>query len=135
MLNLASVLIVEDEPFIALCLANAVEDAGGSVVGPVGSVREALVKLETSLITAAILDTNLTDRDIYPAAEILLTRGIPVIFHTAVGVSIALQARFPDLVVCIKPCDAEELVTQLATLIANRERSAPARLSPLVFAA
>ena len=114
MLNLASVLIVEDEPFIALSLAIAVEDAGGSVVGPVNSVREAIVALETTLITAAILDTNLTDRDIYPVAEIVLTQGIPVIFHTAVGVPVALQARFPDLVVCIKPCDAEDIVRQLA---------------------
>ena len=38
MLNQVSVLIVEDEPFIALDLATAVEEAGGKVIGPAGSV-------------------------------------------------------------------------------------------------
>ena len=34
------ILIVEDEPFIALDLAMAVEDAAGTVVGPGGAVRQ-----------------------------------------------------------------------------------------------
>ena len=49
MLNQVSVLIVEGEPFIALDLATAVEEARGKVIGPAGSVREACGKLFYSL--------------------------------------------------------------------------------------
>jgi hypothetical protein len=46
LLNQVSVLIVEDEPFIALDLAMAVEEARGKVIGPAGSVCEALMLIE-----------------------------------------------------------------------------------------
>jgi hypothetical protein len=42
LLNQVSVLIVEDEPFVALDLATAVEGARGKVIGPAGTVHEAL---------------------------------------------------------------------------------------------
>jgi hypothetical protein len=42
LLNRAPILIVEDEPYIALELQTSVEDAGGEVVGPAGSVSAAL---------------------------------------------------------------------------------------------
>ena len=41
------ILIVEDEPLIALSLKASVEDAGGTVVGPVGSVRAAMALVKT----------------------------------------------------------------------------------------
>ena len=42
MLNRAAILVVEDEPFIALGLGLAIEDADGEVVGPAASVKAAL---------------------------------------------------------------------------------------------
>jgi DNA-binding response OmpR family regulator len=124
LLNQASILVAEDEPFIALDLAYAIEDAGGEVVGPAASVKEALDLLETRPVAAAILDVNLADRDISPLAEILLGRGIPIIIQTGVGLPAELAARFPDLVVRIKPCLAAELVRDLAALISDF-RAAP----------
>ena len=58
MLNQVSVLIVENEPFIALDLATAVEEAGGKVIGPAGSVREALMLIDQHLVQAAVLETS-----------------------------------------------------------------------------
>ena len=66
LLNQVSVLIVENEPFIALDLATAVEEARGKVIGPAGSVREALMLIERHLVQAAVLDVNLSDRDVTP---------------------------------------------------------------------
>ena len=65
-------MIVEDEPFIAFDLAMAVEEARGKVIGPAGSVREALMLIEQHLVQAAILDVNLSDRDVTPIAELLI---------------------------------------------------------------
>jgi DNA-binding NtrC family response regulator len=124
-LNQASVLVAEDEPFIALNLALAIEDAGGVVAGPAGSVREAMALLESTPVSAAILDVNLADGDISPVLEALVERGTPLIIHTSVALPEALAARAPGVVVRIKPCLAPLLVAQLAALIAEKRRGAP----------
>ena len=111
------VLVAEDEIFIELDLALAVEDAGGKVAGPVASVKNALQLIETHAIKAAILDFNLTDGDITPVATLLLETGIPIIIQSGVGISPELAMRFPNLVVFIKPYVAADLVSKLATLI------------------
>lgn len=119
MLNRALVLVAEDEPFIALDVALAIEDAGGIVAGPAASVAEALALIDTLPIVAAILDVNLADGDISPVAERLINAGIPIILQTGIGLPLNLAARFPDLKACIKPCAAAALVVQLETLIAS----------------
>lgn len=117
MLNHALILVAEDEPFIALDVALAVEDAGGEVAGPAASVREALALIEALPIVAAILDVNLADGDISPVAERLIEAGIPIILQTGIGLPPRLVARFPDLPVHIKPCVAAVLVAHLEALI------------------
>jgi len=125
LLNNALVLVAEDEPFIALDLALAIEDVGGRVVGPAATVEEALALIEVRTVAAAILDVNLGAHDISPVAEILLNLNIPVILQTGVEVPPDLAARFPDLFVHIKPCVAAQLVAQLVTLIASGPDAAP----------
>ncbi len=125
MLTDALVLVAEDEAFIALDLALAVEDAGGQVIGPAASVKEALALIDGRTVTAAILDVNLADRDISPVAEILLARGIPVILQTGIEAPPELMARYPDTVVHIKPCVAAKLVAELETLIASCRSTGP----------
>jgi DNA-binding response OmpR family regulator len=86
LLNRASILVAEDEPFIALDLALAIEDAGGEVVGPAASVKDALSLLDAHSVVAAILDVNLIDGDISPVVECLMERGVPLILQTGVGI-------------------------------------------------
>ena len=119
MLNRALILVVEDEPFIALDVALAIEDAGGIVAGPAASVMEALALIETLPIVAAILDVNLVDGDVTPVAERLINAGIPIILQTGIGLPSKLAAHYPDLQACLKPCTAAALVAQLETLIAS----------------
>ena len=124
MLNHVSVLVAEDQPFIALDLALAVEDAGGRVVGPAASCEEALALLATAIVGAAILDVNLVDGDCSALVEALVGLDVPFIVHTAVNLPPALATRFSGLVVQIKPCPAATLVAQLEDLLAARERAA-----------
>ena len=121
MLNQVSVLVAEDQPFIALDLALAVEDAGGKVVGPAASCEEALALLATGIVGAAILDVNLVDGDCSALVETLVGLDVPFIVHTAVDLPAALATRFSDLVVQIKPCPPAHLIAQLGTLIAEHE--------------
>lgn len=95
----------------------AVEDAGGKVVGPAASVAEALKLLETSSLNGAILDFNLPDGDIVPVIECLVSKCVPFLIQTGVGVSASLAIRFPDLVVMIKPVIATVLVDRLTRIM------------------
>jgi DNA-binding NtrC family response regulator len=120
LLNQVSVLIVEDEPFIALDLAAAVEDARGNVIGPAGSVREALMLIEQHSVRAAIVDVNLSDGDVTPVAELLIEGGVPVIFYSGLALPVALRERYPSASAYKKPTPPEQLLTELATLIGKR---------------
>lgn len=122
MLKQQAIFIAEDEPFIALDLAFAVEDADGRVVGPVASVEEALELLESSPVDGAILDVNLIDRDITPVVALLAERGVPIILQTGVGLPPELSARFPHLTVYIKPCASARLIEELSRML--RENAA-----------
>ena len=111
--------MVEDQPFIALDLALAVKDAGGTVVGPAASCEEALAFLATRVVDAAILDVNLVDGDSSTVVEVLMGLNVPLIVHTAVDLPSGLTTRFSDLVVRIKPCPAASLVAHLELLLAE----------------
>ena len=127
MLKQVPVLVAEDQPFIALDLAFAVEDAGGKVVGPATSSKEALALLAAGNVGAAILDVNLVDGDSSALIEVLVGLDIPFIVHTAVDLPSAMTARFSELVVQLKPCPAATLIAQLGIMLATRDRaSAPA---------
>jgi CheY-like chemotaxis protein len=117
LLNQVSVLIVEDEPFIALDLATAVEEARGKVIGPAGSVREALMLIEQHLVQAAILDVNLSDRDVTPIADLLIEGGVPVIFYSGLALPVALRERYPSASAYKKPTPPVQLLNKLAALM------------------
>lgn len=107
------VLIVEDEPFIALDLAFGVEDAGGAPVGPASSVAQALRLIEDARPDAAIVDVDLPDGNIGPVLA-ALRPDVPVVVHTGVGLPEQLRRVHPELQVCTKPTAPSELAKRLS---------------------
>jgi DNA-binding response OmpR family regulator len=103
MLKEQPILIVEDDPLIAMVLADAVVSAEGFVVGPVASVKEALLLIGQQRIAGAILDANLADRDVTPVALQLAEQGIPFVIHSAVGLPAELAILLKDVAVVLKP--------------------------------
>ncbi|WP_354266740.1 response regulator [Bradyrhizobium sp. I1.7.5] len=76
-------LIVEDEYMIAAELARALQDRGANVIGPAGSVEDALQLLEAERqIDGAVLDINLGGERAYPVADALRARAVPFVFAT-----------------------------------------------------
>jgi DNA-binding NtrC family response regulator len=116
-LDRMSVLIVEDEPFIALDLASAIESAGGVVVGPAATVREALALLQRAPVRAALLDVNVGDGEVTPVATALAARGTPVVFYCGHGIPAELQRSCPTAPVFLKPAPVHKLVDELAGLM------------------
>ena len=54
-----TILIVEDDPFIAMDLQDTFENAGFSVIGPAASVKAGLDLIESKEPDVAMLDYNL----------------------------------------------------------------------------
>jgi DNA-binding response OmpR family regulator len=109
------VLIVEDEPFIAWDLAQAVESAGGVVIGPAATLAQALALIRASTLEAAILDVNLPDGHIGPVLE-SLRRHVAVVIHSGVGLPQEVRDRFPHVPVYLKPTPPEVLTQRLFSL-------------------
>ena len=75
-----TILIVEDDPFIAMDLQDTFEDAGYSVLGPVASVDPGLKIIRDTKPDFAMLDYNLGRETSIPIAHKLDEIEIPYIF-------------------------------------------------------
>jgi DNA-binding response OmpR family regulator len=106
-------LIVEDEYFLAQDLAYHFQNLGAKVLGPVGTVLDALTLLKSADIEAAVLDINLRGERVYPVADELLKRNVPFVFASGYGGELepSVYAGIPR---CIKPVDFDVLTKKLA---------------------
>jgi CheY-like chemotaxis protein len=74
----ARILIVEDEPLIAMMLEDFVETLGHSVTATAYSLEDGLAAVEKGEFDVAILDVNLRDRKAsWPIADALDDAGKP----------------------------------------------------------
>ncbi|MGD9980338.1 MAG: response regulator [Hyphomonadaceae bacterium] len=118
------ILILEDEPLVAMMMAELIEDWRGTVVGPFASVHEAATGLEAKL-DAALLDVNVGAELAYPIAEELRRLGIPIIFVTGYQ-SNAIDPRFATAPVLTKPIEQSELAGALARVLPSHAALAQA---------
>ena len=77
-----SILIVEDEPLIAMMLEDFLESLGHSVAATCDSVECALKKVENGGFDLAILDVNLKGENVWPVASRLRERKVPFVIAT-----------------------------------------------------
>ncbi len=106
------ILIVEDEPFIALTLEDMLDELGFVVAGTVSRVAEAIEMIEREAIDGALLDVNLGSQKIDPVADVLASRGCPFIFTTGYGRS-DIPASHAQRPVLQKPFRMDELASIL----------------------
>ena len=107
------VLVVEDEELIGLMLVDVLEELGAAVIGPAGTVAEALQLVEQEGLTGALLDLSLRGEPVYPVADRLLQQGVPYVFITGYGQG-HLVARHGHAPVLTKPFGAEQLAAALS---------------------
>ena len=77
-----SVLVVEDEYFVASDSARALRDHGARILGPVPDVQRARELLAGDSPDVVLLDVNLKGEMVYELAEELRQHGVPMIFAT-----------------------------------------------------
>src|SRR3954470_915935 len=79
------VLVVEDEALIASMIVEWLEEMGCEAVGPAFRVSDGFELAKTEPLDAAVLDVNVNSERVYPLAEYLRGRGVPLVFATGYG--------------------------------------------------
>jgi PAS domain S-box-containing protein len=102
------VLLVEDETLIAMMMEGLLRDLDLEVVGPFGTVGDALEAIRHQAIDAALLDVNLGGEMAYPIARLLQAKKVPFVFMTGYG-SETIAAPFTNVRVVQKPLEREIL--------------------------
>jgi len=111
------VLIVEDEYLLAQDLSGHLRRAGCEVVGPVGTVEEALGLLLEQNLDCAIVDINLSGELSGRVLTALAARGVPALIVSGYDHA-AISDDLKALPFIQKPVDERELVTVVAGLSA-----------------
>jgi CheY-like chemotaxis protein len=97
-----SVLIVEDEPLIAMMLEDFLESLGHKVAGICETVAEAVSRIDAGGFDVAIVDVHLKGERVWPVAERLAEKGIPFAFATGGHVD-APPAAYAGVPILAKP--------------------------------
>ena len=74
-----NILIVEDEPLIAMMLEDFLESLGHSIAATCDSVDAAMAEVEKGGFDVAILDVNLKGQNVWPVATRLREQGVPFV--------------------------------------------------------
>jgi DNA-binding response OmpR family regulator len=115
-------LVLEDEPLIALMVRNWLTELGCETVGPAHTVPTALALIKDGPLDGAILDVSIGDQDCSPVADVLRHKGIP--FALATGRSPdGLAATYADAPWLSKPYDFAAVRGIVARLLDNHARS------------
>lgn len=111
-----TVFVVEDEPLVAMSLAEEIEAAGGAVIGPAGSVASALRMLTQDAPDLAVLDIELEGEAAYPIADALRARGVPFLFTTGFEID-SIPPLYADIPAFQKPYMTRSVIAALADLL------------------
>jgi PAS domain S-box-containing protein len=128
------ILVIEDEPLVAMDLESSLTSAGCEVVGPAGTIEEAKSLVADERYDAALLDVNLAGHAVDEIAAALTQKNCPFAFVTGYGRE-ALPRGFRDAVVLGKPFGQEQLLAAVEVLLYQgtdvvplRQKSASGRL-------
>jgi len=104
-----SVLVIEDEPLVALDIVSVLNEAGANVVGPVTTRKEALSSVEELSLDLVLLDGNLQGESVEDIAERLRDRRIPFLMVSGYDSGQLPQtlSRHP---IVLKPFSREDLL-------------------------
>jgi DNA-binding response OmpR family regulator len=97
---------------IALCLEDALVNAGFEIAGVAGKLDKALALIEGGACDAAIVDANLAGVSARPAAIALSVRGLPFIMLSGYSQE-QMQGDYPRAFFLSKPCRPDLLIETL----------------------
>ena len=115
-----SILIVEDEPLIAMMLEDFILSLGHEVSGSCDSVNSALKEIEKNEFDLAILDVNLKGESVWPVASALREKGIPFVLATGGHVD-PPPAEFASTPMIEKPYTIDRVTPIIEAVLARSD--------------
>ena len=115
------ILIVEDEPLVAMMLMGFLDQLDCVALGPCATPFDALSFLKENAIDAAILDVNLGGETVYPVADALHRIHAPFAFLTGYGEE-SIEPRFAEMARLEKPVGFEALANVIRALCASARK-------------
>ena len=112
------ILIVEDEPLIAMMLEDFLDSLGHIVRGTCESVSEALGAVERADFDLAILDVNLKGESVWPVATALKQKAIPFVLASGGHVE-PPPGEFADIAMIEKPYTIDRVIPIIEEALAN----------------
>lgn len=112
------VLVVEDEGAVALMIEGMLQDLGCEIAASVARLADACKIAGAVEADLAVLDVNLGGQQVFPAAEILRGRQIPLVFSTGYGRS-GVRSDFSAHPILSKPFSIEQLRQAIASALAD----------------
>lgn len=106
------ILVVEDEYLLAEDLRMGLTEQNMVVVGPAGSVKDALALIAAETIDAAVLDISLNGENVIPVVEALSARSVLFVFATGYD-AFDLPLAWRDVPRFEKPVDTAVLAKAL----------------------
>jgi len=113
------VLIVEDEPLIALNMRAILEREGASAV-VARTMPEALRYAESPALSAGVLDFRVGTENADPICEALNRHDVPFIFFT--GLAGQLSSRWAATPIVLKPAEPERILGALKFVLSPETR-------------
>ena len=113
------VLVIEDEFLITMLLEDILDDLGCTLAGSATNIRQAAELVSEVVADAAILDVNLGGDPVFPIAQQLTERQVPIIFASGYG-STTLPERWQNFPTLPKPFTADQVATALRKVAASR---------------
>jgi PAS domain S-box-containing protein len=123
------VLLVEDETLIAMMMEGLLRDLDLEVIGPFGTVDDALEAVRHEAIDAALLDVNLGGEMAYPIARLLEAKKVPFVFMTGYGAE-TIALPFSNVRVFQKPLERELLRNLFAAGSGQPQRNTVRAVAP-----
>jgi CheY-like chemotaxis protein len=109
--------VVEDETLVLFGLEDALADLGCEVVAQAMRLDQAIAMAEAlGPVDVAILDVNIGGTTVFPVAEILKERGVPLVFATGYGRA-GLPPEWQSHAVIVKPYSLDDIERALTPLL------------------
>ena len=117
------ILIVEDEPIVALNYAAILQEAGYESVGPVGSIKQGLDLIASEHLDGAVLDIDISGVPVDPIIVALRAKRVPYVFVSAYP---DRAEPYGNATFVEKPCTAAQLIAAVKRLVPTHEATVTA---------
>ncbi len=116
------VLVVEDDPMVAMLLVDMLDTIGCEIVAVASRLEDALEKAQCLSFDLAILDINLEGANSFHVAELLSKRAIGFIFATGYGKA-HLPADLANAPLLQKPFVERDVARALRRALSGRPKA------------